>query len=159
MDRKAFYAAILGTALATVPFASAQDAPPQGGQDGNRGQGRQRFDPEQMRQRMAERMKEQLGVNDEEWSAMQPLVEKVQRLQMQSRAGGRGFGGRGFGGQGAPGADAQSNPVAKASGDLQTLLENKDDPPRPACYRAPANQSAFGGKCDRMPACLHAQST
>jgi len=77
----------------------AQDRPPQGN-----------FDPAQMRQRMAERMREQLDVKDDaEWKAISDRIEKI--MQARRSLGGPvgpagvGFiGGRaGAGGPGGPG--------------------------------------------------------
>jgi hypothetical protein len=65
--------------------------------------GRQRFDPAQMQQRMMERYKEVLEVtDDQEWKALQPLIQKVFDARMQSMGGGmRGmFGGPRRGGEG-----------------------------------------------------------
>lgn len=92
------------------------------------------FDPAQMRQRMMERYKEMLEVtSDDEWKAIQPLVEKVQDSRMASMSGmGRGMFGRGrqggdnqgggrpqggmFGQQPNPAADALEKAIeAKAS--------------------------------------------
>ncbi|MEY3547389.1 MAG: hypothetical protein RLZZ313_1751 [Verrucomicrobiota bacterium] len=68
--------------------------------------GRGNWDPEQMRQRMMERVREQLAVKDDaEWSVIESRIKKIN----DSRSGmGRGFGGPGGGpggpgGQGAPG--------------------------------------------------------
>jgi hypothetical protein len=72
-----------------------------GGGGGRRGN----FDPAQMRQRMLERYKETLEVNnDDEWNAMQPMIEKVMDARRDAFAGGMGrgmFGGR----RGGPGGD------------------------------------------------------
>jgi len=68
-------------------------------------QGRGNWDPEQMRQRMMERVREQLAVKDDaEWSVIESRIKKIS----DSRFGmGRGMGGPGGpggpGGQGAPG--------------------------------------------------------
>jgi len=64
---------------------NAQDQPPQGN-----------FDPQQMRQRMEERMREQFGVTDDsEWKVISERIRKV----MEARRAGGGFGGPGgFGG-------------------------------------------------------------
>ena len=70
-----------------------------GGQGGGRG-GRN-FDPAQMQQRMMDRYKEVLEVKDDtEWTALQPLVQKVMDARRESFSGmGRGmFGGRNRGG-------------------------------------------------------------
>src|SRR5688500_632714 len=45
--------------------------------------------------RMAERMKSELGVSDEEWTVLQPKFEKVMTAQRQARMGGFGRGGFG----------------------------------------------------------------
>ena len=60
----------------------------------------QGFDPEQMRQRMMERYREQLEVkSDDEWKVISPMVEKVTTARRNVMAfGGGGFGG--FGGRG-----------------------------------------------------------
>jgi hypothetical protein len=144
MQRKMIWTAILAATFAALPFANAQQqggAPaPQGGAGGGGGGGQQDW-----RQRMAQRMQEQLGVNQEEWTALQPKIEKVQTLSMQLRFSGRSFGrggpggGQGGGGDRGQGGgdrasrgggggfpDLSSGPVATAAQDLRTLLENKD---------------------------------
>ena len=99
-------------------------------------QGRGNWDPEQMRQRMMERVREQLAVKDDaEWSVIESRIKKIS----DSRSGmGRGFGGPGGGpggpgGQGAPGGQGgqggrqgrggfgQANPDAEV---LQTALDS-----------------------------------
>jgi hypothetical protein len=71
--------------------------------DGGGGGRRRNFDPAQMQQRMMDRYKELLEVNsDEEWNAMQPMIQKVMDARRETFAGGMGrgmFGGR-RGGQG-----------------------------------------------------------
>ncbi len=77
-------------------FANAQDNNAPGGGRGN-------FNPEEFRARMAERLKTSLKVTDDEWTVLQPLIEKVTTKQRESMAGRfGGFGGRG-GGPGGPG--------------------------------------------------------
>ena len=51
------------------------------------------------RQRMAERIKTQLKVSDDEWTVIQPLLEKVGEKLMATRSNG------GFGGPGGPGGN------------------------------------------------------
>ena len=64
-------------------------------------QGRGNFDPEQFRQRMMERYREQLEVkNDDEWKIISERIDKV----MQARRD-VGFGGRGAFGRGPRGGD------------------------------------------------------
>jgi hypothetical protein len=70
-------------------------------QDQGGGGGRRNFDPAQMRQRMMDRYKEALEVSsDDEWNAIQPLVQKVMDARMATGFGGRGmmFGRRNRGG-------------------------------------------------------------
>jgi hypothetical protein len=71
------------------------------------GQGGGNFDPEQFRQRMLDRYKEQLEVkNDDEWKVISGLIEKVTTAQRETRIGGfGGFGGGRRGGGGGTGGD------------------------------------------------------
>ena len=126
-----------------VSSALAQDttAPGGGGAGGGRGRGGPgggMFDPNVMRQRMADQMKTALGCTDEEWTALAPKVEKVQTLQRDLRGGGMFGGGmgRGRGGPGGPGGDAAApaapaptTEVGKAAAALSKVLENKDAAP------------------------------
>lgn len=78
-------------------FANAQDNNAPGGGRGN-------FNPEEFRARMAERLKTSLKVTDDEWTVLQPLIEKVTTKQRESMAGRfGGFGGRGSGPSGPGG--------------------------------------------------------
>jgi len=77
-------------------------------QDNQGPPGRPNFDPAQFRQRMMDRVKEQMEVTDDaEWKALEPLVQKVMDARMASMGGmGRGmmFGGpRRGGGDNPPG--------------------------------------------------------
>ena len=122
-----------GSLLAQNEAPAAQTGAP--GAPGGR-QGRGNWDPEQMRQRMMERVREQLAVKDDaEWSVIESRIKKIS----DSRSGmGRGFGGPGGGpggpgGQGAPGGQGgqggrqgrggfgQANPDAEV---LQTALDS-----------------------------------
>ena len=125
-----------GSLLAQNEAPAAQaGAPGAPGGPGGR-QGRGNWDPEQMRQRMMERVREQLAVKDDaEWSVIESRIKKIS----DSRSGmGRGFGGPGGGpggpgGQGAPGGQGgqggrqgrggfgQANPDAEV---LQTALDS-----------------------------------
>jgi len=102
-------AAGIGAALCLGAGNSlAQNGGGGGGGGFGGGGGRQRnFDPAAMQQRMMERYKEQLEVNnDDEWNAMQLLIQKVMDARRDTFGGGmRGiFGGR-RGGQGGGGGD------------------------------------------------------
>lgn len=101
--------------------ALAQEGPAGRGERGQRGGERgQRVDPEQMRQRMAERMREQLQLSSEEWQVLQPKIERVTNAQREARGGGWGRRGRG-------GDDAQpQSAVARASQELRQTLQRDD---------------------------------
>ncbi|MDB6030339.1 MAG: hypothetical protein JWM16_677 [Verrucomicrobiales bacterium] len=87
---------LLMAGVAALMAFSTGNAAAQGGGRGN-------FDPEQMRQRMMERYKEQLEVkSDDEWKIISERIEKVMTAQRDARMGGMGmFGRRG----GRPGGD------------------------------------------------------
>ena len=78
----------------------AQDA------QNRRGPGGGPRDPEEMRQRMSERMREQFGVTDDaEWKVIEGKIQKVTEAR---RATGGGFGGMAFGARrGGPGGDGE----------------------------------------------------
>lgn len=153
--------AVIGLLLASETLSQpgqrgqAGGQQPQAGQRGQRGgiqggPGGRQFDPEQMRQMMEQRMREQLGATEQEWKVLGPRVTKVQELSRQVGAGGRGmmfggFGGRrgGPGGAGAPGGPAggpggrfgaggpqrELTAVEKAQDQLRTVLDNASSTP------------------------------
>jgi hypothetical protein len=118
----------------------AQDNGGGGGGGGGMGGGRGNFDPAQMQQRMMERIQDELGfTNATDWSAVQPLVQKVMDAQRDARGnmmarmfgrGNRGGGGdqgggnrRGmFGGTPSPEAEA----LQKAVDDNAPAAQVKD---------------------------------
>ena len=140
----AITAAIAATLLFNASRAVAQDAPPSpppatpaagakaepGAPSGDR--------MEQFRQRMAERLKTALKASDEEWSVIQPLLEKMYAKQRE--AGGRfNFGGRRGGGPGGPGGEDRGNRPSMFGGTpeseaLETAL--KSDSTSPAEIKA-----------------------
>jgi Spy/CpxP family protein refolding chaperone len=122
----------LMTAVASIP-ASAQTTPPAdngGGSGGGGGRGGRNFDPAAFRQQRLDQIKKDLGASDDEWKVLQPKVEKLEDLRIQSFTSRMG-GGRRRGGDnaGAAAPTVSDNPVAKASADLKTTLENKDATP------------------------------
>ena len=112
MTRTALLALVAGLAMMIPSFAKAQN---------------RQFDPAQFRQQRLDRIKEQLGASDDEWKVLSPKIEKVMDVQRNTFGGFGGFRGRGGGGGGG-GDNQPQTPVAKASADLRTLLENKDAP-------------------------------
>jgi hypothetical protein len=127
--------------IVAVMAGSLSWAQPQGrGERGQRGPGQGpggRFDPARMRQMMEQRMKEQLGVSDEEWKVIGPRLTKVMELNRQAGGGmgmGRLFMRRGPQGQRGPGGDRprpgrpegqELTPVQKAMDELDATLENE----------------------------------
>ena len=106
-------AACAASFLLSAPCGSAQDTPapaPEAAVDSKpadasatppaRGGGDRM---EQFRQRMNERLKTALKVNDDEWGIIQPLLEKVQTKMRESMTNRFGFGGGRRGGQGGQG--------------------------------------------------------
>ncbi len=77
------------------------------------GPGRGNFDPAEFRQRMMDNYRERLEIKgDDEWKAIQPLIEKVTEARREVGFGGGGFGfGRGGGGRRGGGGnnDAQAD--------------------------------------------------
>lgn len=118
----------------------AQPVPGQGGPAGQgfgqgRGQGGGNFDPNAMRQRISDSMKEALGASDEEWKVLGPKVEKVQALQQDTGSGMSGIqsmmrrmgGGGGRGGAANLSSMFGGNPNSEVqikSQDLEKALDN-----------------------------------
>lgn len=109
--------------LVCVGTAISQDAsqPARGGRGGG-----PRLSPEERRAQMEQQLKTDLGVKDDEWTALQPKIEKVMTAQRDSRGGGFGGGRGGPGGPGGPNANQPQSDVAVKSADLAKVLENKD---------------------------------
>jgi len=95
--------------VASAAFVMFLSANPVAAQQG---QGRGNIDPAEFRQRMMDNYRERLEIKgDEEWKAIQPLIEKVTEARREVGFGGGGFAfGRGGGGRrGGGNADAQAN--------------------------------------------------
>ena len=74
---------IAGVAAALCMSAGQSMAQDNGGRGGRGG-----FDPAQMQQRMMERYKEALEItSDDEWKALQPLVQKVAEARFSGMRG------------------------------------------------------------------------
>ena len=91
---------------------------------GERG-ARRRFDPARMRERMQERMKEQLGATDEQWETLGPQVSKVQTLTTQIKGGGMATLMRGRGLTAQPAEGEEQTDLEKATQELQTALADE----------------------------------
>ncbi len=157
MQRKVIAISVVAGVLALLGAGLCMAQPPQGGPGGPGGFGGQ-FDPTQMRQRMMDNWKQQLGADDDAWKVIEPRLTKVMELNRQTMMGGRGmfgmFGPRGMrtqrgdrGGQGAsqgqgPGASQGNRPprfpgdenreptaVEKAQETLSATLESESASP------------------------------
>ncbi len=128
-----------GLSLAQTGGGGGQGGGRRGGQGGGPGGN---FDPAQMRQRMMERMKEQLGADDAAWKVLEPRLVKVMELNRQASSGRGGAFGMMFGrgGRGGPGGDqggpqgdrrgpggpmGEQTALDKAVAQLRTTLENQ----------------------------------
>jgi hypothetical protein len=98
-----------------------------GGRGGGGGGGGGNFNPAQMQQQMQQRMMQRYQqvldiTNDTDWSAIQPLVQKVVDARQAVGGGmGRMFGGRGGRGGGNGGPGQQTDPAATA---LQQAIDD-----------------------------------
>jgi hypothetical protein len=128
--------AILGIASALCLTAGGVMAQDDNGGGGGFG-GRRNFDPAQFQQRMMDNIRDQLGfTNDTDWSAVQPLIQKVMdarrdvgsgmgmRMMFRNRRGnddnGNGGGRRGgFFGQPSPQAEALQQAIDNNAPDAQ----------------------------------------
>ncbi len=142
MVRKAIGIGTLGCLVALLAAGLSFAQPPQRGNRGQGAAGMRNFDPERMQQMMQQRMQEQLGVSDAEWTILGPRLMKVMNLSRQVNAGPGGMFRMGMGrrggpqgdqpGPGGPGARGPRGPfgptepteVDKASDALETTLEN-----------------------------------
>ncbi|MEN6578090.1 MAG: hypothetical protein ABFD90_17230 [Phycisphaerales bacterium] len=150
MQRKVIMIGVVAGVLALVATGLCLAQPPQGGGPGGMGGPGGQFDPAQMRQRMMDNWKQQLGADDDAWKVIEPRLTKVMELNRQTMGGGRGmfgmFGMRGMrGGQrgdrGGPQGDRggqqgdrprfpgeenrEPSAVEKAQEELSTTLENE----------------------------------
>ncbi len=157
MKRLGLLAVLLAMGVLAIP-AMGQPAPGGNGGGGGAGGGPGGpggggfggggFNPQAMRQRIMDQIKEALHASDDEFTAMQPKIEKVMQLRRDVMAGamrfgrggrgggGGGFGGGpggggggGFGGPGGGGQDTNPSPVQMAVQDLSSTLDKPDATP------------------------------
>ena len=110
-------------AAPAAPAAGAAGAPPAGGGDnGGRRGGGGRFNPQEMRPRFMDRIKENLAPTTEEWQAIEPLLTAVMEKQRQLRSAQMGgmFGGRG--------GDRGGNQTPAEIQSLRDALDKKETP-------------------------------
>lgn len=123
MLKRAILLTLAMAGLALFSFAQEAAPPREGAAPGP--EGGRRFDFAQMRERMMNNLRDQVGGTDEEWKAIQPKIEKIMTIQRDMRMGFGGFGGRSRGGEG--GEQPQSK-LAEAQRDLRAAVEKKDTP-------------------------------
>jgi hypothetical protein len=103
------------------------------GGGGNGGGGGGGFDPAAMMQRRMQRLEQQMGASDEEFTAMQPKIQAVMDLQTQLGQGAmRGMMGRGGFRNNQQQAGATTRPVSEveqATQDLQNALNDQNASP------------------------------
>lgn len=149
---------LLGLTLAVAqgpapdqPAAGGQDQPSAGQDQGQPGGARgMRGQRGQMRggmgggqQMMLEQLKTQLKATDDEWKALEPLIQAVMTAERDAMVGGRGMMGRGMmGGRGNRGAGGPGGAPTDSAG----------APPADNASGAPAGAAAAGGGRGRMGA-------
>ena len=131
-------ASITALCLSNSAFAQEEAIDANRGDRGGRGPGgfggdRGNFDPaqfrEQMEKRMMESVRERLEIKDDtEWSAIEPLIKKVNDLRTQQVAGGmRGMFGRGRGGDRGGDSGRGGGMFGEASAEQTALSEAVDN--------------------------------
>ena len=121
MKRTSLFSALMLVGLLAAMFTGNVFSQDQGDQR------RRRFDREAFRQRLAERMKEALNVNEEEWAVMEPIIQKINGCRADANAGGWRFFGFGRGRRGgADGGDREESLARTKSRELGELLQAKD---------------------------------
>lgn len=135
----------------TVGNLLAQDGPPQARPGGPQG-GPGNFDPEQMRQRMMERMRDQFGVKDDaEWKVLSDRLNAVMEARRNAMTGsGFGMGGPGGPGGRMGGGDRQGGPGGPGGPDAQGENRARRGPSGPdgapaEGERGPGFRSGQGG--------------
>ncbi len=104
--RRAVAIAVAVLSVSGLAYAQEQDPPRRdGGQRGGFDWGQ--FDPARMQEMMLQRLQRVLGMEDDEWQVVSPLLSKVMEAQSATRMGGMGgmLFGRGGGFRGGPPRD------------------------------------------------------
>ena len=121
--------------MAAVLIASACRVSAQNDNGGRQGGDRGNWDPAQMQQRMMERIQDELGfTNATDWSAVQPLVQKVMEAQRDARGAGMGrlFARGNRGGEGDQGGNNRRGGFGGTPGPEAEALQKAIDDNAPA---------------------------
>ena len=81
------------------------------------------WDANQWRKAASERMRQTVGATEEEWTGVEPKIDKVQKLSMEARGGGMMGMGMVVMGMGGGGSESE---VLKAAQALAKVLKDKD---------------------------------
>ena len=107
------------------------------------GGGRRNFNPEQFQKMISDRLKERMGVSDEDWAAIEPGSFKVMAAQRDAGSGewawecSSASAARAARRTGGPGAvTSKLSPTAKAAKDLQASIEANAGPEEMASQMA-----------------------
>jgi hypothetical protein len=144
---KQAFAVLLGMLVlgwSSSAWAQAQPDPNAGNnaQRGNNRPGRGGFDPAQFRQQRMDDLKQQLDVKDDEWTVIQPKLEKVMTLSFERMRGGAGMFRRNRGNdQNRPNPQADTA-IGRAQADLQSALTDKSISPDEVAKRLGALRAA-----------------
>ena len=116
--------------------------PGAGGENGGQRRQRGNWDPAQMQQRMMERLQDEMGfTNDTEWSAVEPLVQKVVQAQFAMRTSGLGGMGRMMGrNRGGTNGNQNGRPPGGGLFGQQTPLPEADALQKALDDNAPSGQ-------------------
>jgi hypothetical protein len=93
------------------------------------------------------RIKQQLEVSDDDWTAMMPIVQKVLTAQSQLSQGGQGRGGGGFFGGFFSG---QSNDLATATSDLRAAVQDTNTDSQHLATKLAAWRAAYAKASDDL---------
>ncbi|MBM3860099.1 MAG: hypothetical protein FJ395_10655 [Verrucomicrobia bacterium] len=106
----------LGSGMLVAQDNTPPQRPPggekSGDRNGDRDRGRSRFDPAEIQKRISESIKDRLGFKDDEWTVVQPLVQKVMDLRRDTLIG--GLSGFRFGSR--PSSDGKSSSKGSSEG-------------------------------------------
>lgn len=146
--RRAVAIAIAVVSVSSLAYAQEQD-PPRRDRGQRGGFERGQFDPSRMQEMMLQRLQRVLGMEDDEWQVVSPLLAKVMEAQGATRMGGMGgmLFGRGGGSRGGPprgrGDGAGQGRPPRGDGEFQGR------PPREGRDGPQAGRGQDGGRAGR----------
>lgn len=128
-----FVLTVLSVSISAVAQQAGTGQTGNGQDTTNGGTNRGRGNFQQFRQRMEDRLKTALGATDDEWTVLEPKIQKVQEAQRAMYVGRGGMTGRRRRGGNENDTQSQDRPqpsaVQQKAQDLQEALNNKDTSP------------------------------